>query len=175
MCDIALLFTNCGQIGGFDLGSDDGEIGATTRSPFNSNDDSICESSGDINANAEGQQKEAQGADILGSKQYDDGSPKLDITQNHALSESTNDISSEATVFPQVAVDALETYDPVENIEPEVSISASDVKAGDSEMTDAITSSQEIPIGVENVVETSNELHRRSEDSVDGIRDKGLS
>ncbi|GAB2222885.1 hypothetical protein Drorol1_Dr00017016 [Drosera rotundifolia] len=177
------LGSSMGDRGNVDTGTKDRENGATTRSPFNSDGASICESGGDINANAEGQQKEAQvsdvgaiqGADILGSKQYDDGSPELDITQNHALSESTNDISAEATVFPQVAADALETYDPVENIEPEVSISASDVKAGDSEMTDAITSSQEIPIGVENVVETSNELHRRSEDSVDGIPDKGPS
>ncbi|KAL9272674.1 Trans-Golgi network-localized SYP41-interacting protein 1-like protein, partial [Drosera capensis] len=174
------------SIGGrenIDTGTNDSEIGATTRLPVNSDGASICESGGDINADAEGQQKEAQvsdvgaiqGDDLLGSKQYDDGSPGLDTRQNHVLSEFTNDVSAEATVFPKVAADALETYDPVENIEPEVSTSASDVKDGDSEMADAITSSQEIPIGVENVVETPNELHPRSEDSVDGVPDKGLS
>ncbi|KAL9249297.1 Trans-Golgi network-localized SYP41-interacting protein 1-like protein [Drosera capensis] len=177
------LGSSMGDRGNVDTGTKDSEIGATGRSPFNSNGASICENGGDINADAEGQQKEAQvsdvgaiqGADLLGSMQYDDGSPELDITQSHALSEFTNDFSAEATVFPQLAADALETYDPVENIEPEVSISASDVKDGDTEMTDAITSSQEIPIGVENVFETPIELHRKSEDSVDGNPDKGPS
>lgn len=55
------LGLSMGDRGNVDTGTKDTEIGATTRSPFNSDGASICESGGDINANAEGQQKEAQG------------------------------------------------------------------------------------------------------------------
>ncbi|GAB2276287.1 hypothetical protein Dimus_011019 [Dionaea muscipula] len=152
-------------------GMDASEFDGTLQLPVNSDGTAASESMGDVGTDAEGQHKEAQEADNLGSKQYD-GNVVLDTRQTNSLPECRSHEGAEATVFSQGVLDALATNDSVRNSEVQVSPSATDLQDRDQEMAEDVASSQVIKLAVEKIVsDTPSELFQGSEDMVAGSFD----